>query len=90
MTLIYCSSLIHTYPSAATSPPSPVTALAQSPAIDVVGVGYLDGTVRLMDIRQGELIMQVKMDDGPITALSFRMGRLKRNAKADVWLSDDA
>jgi hypothetical protein len=53
-----------------------VTALAQSPAVDVIGVGYDNGLVRVLDIRQSELVMQVKMDDGPITAVCFRMGEL--------------
>jgi U3 small nucleolar RNA-associated protein 21 len=48
--------------------------LVQSPAIDVVGVGSLDGVVRVFDIRQGELVMQVKMEDGAVTSLAFRMG----------------
>ncbi|EIW66765.1 hypothetical protein TREMEDRAFT_45592 [Tremella mesenterica DSM 1558] len=62
-------SLIHNF----TPTSSPITALVQSPAIDVVGVGHLDGTVDIYDIREGESIMQMKMDDGGISALSFRM-----------------
>lgn len=71
------SSLIHSFPHPTPAAPSAITALTQSPAIDVVGVGYLDGTVRVYDIRQGELVMQVKMDEGSITAVSFRMGELR-------------
>ncbi|KAK1925552.1 WD-repeat protein [Papiliotrema laurentii] len=66
-------SLIHSFPHPSPSSASSVTALCQSPAIDVIGVGYLDGVVRVFDIRQGELVMQVKMDEGTITAVSFRM-----------------
>lgn len=69
-----CSTLIHTFPHPVPSAPSAITALVQSPAIDVVGIGYLDGTALVFDIRQGEIVMQVKMEDGSCSALSFRMG----------------
>lgn len=68
------SSLIHTFTHPIPAGASPVTALVQSPAIDVIGIAHLDGTVRVFDIRQGELVMQVKMDDGGVTNLAFRMG----------------
>lgn len=48
--------------------------MVQSPAIDVIGVGYLDGNVHLFDIRQDELVMQMKMEDGAVSSLSFRTG----------------
>ena len=41
----------------------------------MVGVGYLDGAIRVYDIRQGEVILQVKMEDGAVTSLAFRMGK---------------
>ncbi|RSH91126.1 hypothetical protein EHS25_010302 [Saitozyma podzolica] len=66
-------SLIHTFTHPIPAAASPVTALVQSPAIDVIGIAHLDGTVRVFDIRQGELVMQVKMDDGGVTSLAFRM-----------------
>ena len=66
------SSLIHTF---AQPDPSPITSIVQSPAIDVVGVGYLDGTIRILDIRNGDLILRVKMEDGGVTSLAFRMGK---------------
>jgi U3 small nucleolar RNA-associated protein 21 len=64
------SSLIHTF---AGRTPSAVTSLVQSPALDVVAIGYLDGTIRVIDISADELVMQVRMDEGSITGLSFRM-----------------
>ena len=73
--LLCCSSLVHTFAPPSPSTPSAITALVQSPAIDVVGIGYLDGTIRLFDIRQGDLVMQLKVDDGSVTGLAFRMGR---------------
>ena len=68
------STLIHSYPHPNPSAPSAITALAQSPAVDVIGVGYADGTIRVYDIKQAELVMQMKMDEGGVTQLSFRMG----------------
>ena len=65
------SSLVHTFPS---SSDFPITAMVQSPAIDVIGIGHLDGTIRLFDIKQGELVVQLKVDDGSVTKLAFRLG----------------
>jgi U3 small nucleolar RNA-associated protein 21 len=66
-------SLIHTFSSPNPSSVSPVTIVVQSPALDVVGVGYLDGTIRVFDISSDELVMEMRMDEGSITGLSFRM-----------------
>ena len=71
------STLIHTFPHPSPATASAITAVVQSPAIDVIGVGYLDGAVRIFDIRHGDLVMQVKMDDGQVTNVAFRMGKLK-------------
>ena len=56
------------------SSPSSVTALAQSPAIDVVGIGFASGEVSIYDIRADEKLMRVVMRDGPVRAISFRGG----------------
>ncbi|WVW84648.1 hypothetical protein I302_106682 [Kwoniella bestiolae CBS 10118] len=66
-------SLIHTFSHPTPASASPITAIVQSPAIDVVGVGYTDGSVRILDIRQGDLVMQMKIEDGAVAGLSFRM-----------------
>lgn len=47
--------------------------MVQSPALDVIGVGYQDGTIRILDIKSDELVMQMRMDEGAITGLTFRM-----------------
>jgi hypothetical protein len=78
------SSLIHTFHNPLPKSPSPITMMVQSPAIDVVGVGYLDGSVRIWDIRQGELVMQVKMEEGSVTGLAFRMGESGGCCSADA------
>lgn len=54
------------------SSPSSVTALAQSPAIDVVGVGFASGEVSIYDIRADEKLMRIIMREGPVRALAFR------------------
>jgi U3 small nucleolar RNA-associated protein 21 len=69
-----CRSLIHTFP-APKKTSAAVTTLAQSPAIDVIGVGHADGSVRVVDIKMGEEIFDVKMEEGGIAGLSFRMGK---------------
>lgn len=69
------SELIHTFDHPVPAAPSAVTCMVQSPAIDVIGVGYLDGHVHLLDLRQGELVMQMKMEDGSVSSLSFRTGK---------------
>ena len=68
------SSLIHAYPCPTPTAPSPVLIISQSPAVDVVGVGCLDGSIRILDIRSGEYIMKMTVDDGGVTGLSFRIG----------------
>ena len=66
-------SLIHSFPPSSSTDPSAVTSLTQSPAIDVIGVGYANGVVKVIDIRQDDLVLQVKMDEGAITSVAFRM-----------------
>lgn len=69
-------SLVHSF-HRFTTIPTAVTAMVQSPAVDVVAVGYEDGTIQIIDIRLGELVMKMRNDDGGVTALSFRMGKLR-------------
>ncbi|KAF8503603.1 Utp21-domain-containing protein [Russula emetica] len=52
--------------------PSSMTALAQSPAIDVVGVGFASGDISIYDIRADEKIMRIFVREGPVRALAFR------------------
>lgn len=53
---------------------SSITAITQSPAIDVVGVGFLSGEISVYDVRADERLMRMYMDNGGIMALSFRSG----------------
>lgn len=49
-----------------------VTALQQSPAVDVVGVGTATGRIIIHNIRLDETLMSFMQDWGPITSLAFR------------------
>jgi hypothetical protein len=78
---LFDSTHLHTYSFTAFRPKAiPITCLAQSPAIDVVAIGFLDGTVHLFDIRAGEKLLDVRMgqpdqqDDRAITGITFRDG----------------
>ncbi|KAF8163624.1 Utp21-domain-containing protein [Crassisporium funariophilum] len=49
-----------------------ITSLVQSPAIDVVGIGFASGEISVYDIRADERMMQMFMEGGDIRALGFR------------------
>ena len=52
---------------------SPVTALEQSPALDVVAVGLFDGRILLHNLKYDSTILEVKHDDGDaVRSLAFR------------------
>lgn len=74
---------IHTFPytsltakssKQANQPPIAITALVQSPAIDVVGVGFASGEISVYDVRADERLMKMTMQDGAVRSLSFRSG----------------
>ena len=48
--------------------------LAQSQAVDVVGIGLENGNVLLHNLKFNETLMQFQQDWGPVTAISFRTG----------------
>ncbi|KAJ3268605.1 hypothetical protein HDV01_002543 [Terramyces sp. JEL0728] len=50
---------------------SPVTCLAQSPSIDVVAVGLLDGTIILHNIKMDKEVMRFNQE-GKVTSITFR------------------
>ncbi|KAF8626613.1 hypothetical protein AX15_004783 [Amanita polypyramis BW_CC] len=53
-------------------PGSAITALTQSPAIDVVGIGFTSGNIVIYDVRADEKLMRMFMEGGAIRALGFR------------------
>lgn len=58
----------------ANQPSIAITALVQSPAIDVVGVGFASGEISVYDVRADERLMKMTMQDGAVRSLSFRSG----------------
>lgn len=77
------SNLLHTFTTdEIASSPSPITCLTQSPAIDVLGVGTKAGACVLFDVRMGEALGKVQLDQDAgirtakaaeeVTGLSFR------------------
>ena len=76
---------IHTFPAASllTTPQlihdgsgPAITALAQSPAIDVVGLGFATGEISVYDVRMEERLLRMSIQDGAVRALSFRTGKI--------------
>jgi hypothetical protein len=65
-----------------------------TPAIDVVAVGFLDGTVYLLDVLAGEKLLQVQMghsdeqDGRAITGVAFRDGKLHITSNEIRQVSD--
>ncbi|KAF5373929.1 hypothetical protein D9758_000754 [Tetrapyrgos nigripes] len=53
-------------------PSSAISALTQSPAIDVVGIGFTSGEISVYDVRSDERLMRMFMEGGGIRALGFR------------------
>lgn len=51
--------------------PSAITCLAQSPVIDVVAIGCLDGSIYLYNIKQDQLIVQLRQN-ARVRSISFR------------------
>lgn len=70
----FSSSKLLTTQCLANMTSSAITALAQSPAIDVVGIGFTSGEVSVYDVRADERLMRMFMEGGAIRGLSFRSG----------------
>lgn len=73
--------------SLASASGSQITALVQSPAVDIVAIGFASGEVSIYDIRADERLFGVHMglgktgggDSGGITAIGFRSGKFVLN-----------
>ena len=50
---------------------SPVLALEQSPSLDVIAIGLMDGAIHLHDIKFDRPVLRFTQDS-PVTCLSFR------------------
>ncbi|KAG6831361.1 hypothetical protein H0H87_005372 [Tephrocybe sp. NHM501043] len=53
-------------------PGSAITSMVQSPAVDVVGIGFTSGEISVYDVRADERLMRMFMEGGGIRALGFR------------------
>eukprot|EP00043_Microstomoeca_roanoka_P019431 m.218630 g.218630 ORF g.218630 m.218630 type:complete len:933 (-) comp16994_c1_seq1:59-2857(-) len=51
---------------------SGVTSIAQSPLVDVVGIGLESGQIQVHNLRFDETIVSFTQEGGPITSISFR------------------
>lgn len=51
---------------------SQVTVIEQSPAVDVVGIGLMNGLIILHNLKFDESLMKFKQEWAPVVALSFR------------------
>ena len=65
---------MHEFPSFG----EPITAVASSPAADVVAVGLLSGTVVLYNLRVAERVLTVRQT-GRVTGIAFRTGTGRRS-----------
>lgn len=65
---IRTGTLVHTFAGWQ----SAVTALEQSPAVDVVAVGLASGETIVHNLKYDETLMRFQQDWGPVTAVSFR------------------
>ena len=80
------SKMVYQFPSFG----SAVTCLEQSPVVDVVAVGLLNGSVILHNIKMNEKIDAVHQDDR-VTSISFRTGKKKNQCiisvnKMDIYM----
>ncbi|KAG6865407.1 hypothetical protein C0991_002901 [Blastosporella zonata] len=53
-------------------PSCAITSMVQSPAVDVVGIGFTSGEISVYDVRADERLMRMFMEGGGIRALGFR------------------
>ncbi|KZT61545.1 Utp21-domain-containing protein [Calocera cornea HHB12733] len=60
------------FSQAAAATPAAVTCMVQSPAVDVIAVGFASGQAVIYNIRSDEAIMKLSMASGSIRAMAFR------------------
>ncbi|CAG8566492.1 3528_t:CDS:10 [Paraglomus brasilianum] len=70
---------------------SPITTLAQSPVVDVIAVGLLDGSIIIYNIKADEQVLSFKQE-GTVTSISFRTDdqhvMASANMSGDITLWD--
>jgi U3 small nucleolar RNA-associated protein 21 len=78
--VIYSRRCIYEFPQVYSSP---ITCLSQSPVIDVVAIGTLDGSIHIHNIKLDQEIMCFKQD-GKVTCISFRTDEYHHMASASL------
>jgi U3 small nucleolar RNA-associated protein 21 len=73
-------ALVHTFEKL----PSGISCLTQSPVVDVVAIGCIDGTIKLHNVRFDETIMTLKQD-GKVTDVSFRTDQESMMASSNMY-----
>ena len=64
---------IYEFKSIKRSETSCITALAAAPVLDVVGLGYADGTISVLNLKSDEVVMSLNQKEhGGVTSMSFR------------------
>ncbi|KAF9427470.1 hypothetical protein BGZ94_004836 [Podila epigama] len=63
---------------------SPITCFTQTPVVDVIAVGLLDGSIIIRNIRTDATIMTMKQE-GKVTSISFRTDDLHVMASANMY-----
>ncbi len=69
---------------------SPITYLSQSPVVDVVAIGCLDGTIIIQNIKTDTTIMKLSQN-GKVTSIAFRtdehefMATTNVNGTITIW-----
>ena len=53
---------------------SAITCLVQSPAIDVIAIGFASGEIVIHDVKMDERLLRMFQEGGPVKALAFRGG----------------
>jgi U3 small nucleolar RNA-associated protein 21 len=83
---IHTKTLIHTFASEnlVDGASSAITCLVQSPAIDIVAIGFASGEITIHDIKTDERLMRIFQEGGVVKSLSFRTGK-NQYFTLDFW-----
>lgn len=75
-------SLIYTFPyhklsdsPASSQQGTAITCMVQSPAIDVIAIGFADGEIVVYDVKTDERLMRMWSEGGAVRSLAFRGGQ---------------
>jgi U3 small nucleolar RNA-associated protein 21 len=64
---------IYAFKSTKRSEACEITALAAAPVLDVVGLGFADGTISVVNLKSDEVVMTLNQKEhGGVTSMSFR------------------